>query len=72
MAEKDHEIATLMFYLEDGDKHISELSASVYTLKSHNVKLSKKSKEYISKIKEQEDEISRLKELLEKYEGSGN
>lgn len=72
MAEKDHEIATLMYYLEDGDKHISELSASVYTLKSHNVKLSKKNKEYISKIKEQEDEISRLKELLEKHEGSGN
>ncbi len=66
MAEKEHEVATLMFYLEEGDKHISELSASVYTLKSHNVKLSKKNKEYISKIKEQEDEISRLKELLEK------
>lgn len=72
MAEKDHEIATLMFYLEDGDKHISELSASVYTLKSHNVKLTKQKKEYETKVKELEDEIIRLKELLEKHEGSGN
>lgn len=72
MAEKDHEIATLMFYLEDGDKHISELSASVYTLKSHNVKLTKQKKEYEEKVKELEHEISRLKELLEKYEGAGN
>lgn len=72
MAEKEHEVATLMYYLEEGDKHISELSASVYTLKSHNVKLTKQNKEYISKIKEQEDEIIRLKELLEKHEGTGN
>ena len=72
MAEKEHEVATLMSYLEDGDRHISELCLSVEMLKSHNVKLSKKNKEYISKIKEQEDEISRLKELLEKYESAGN
>lgn len=72
MAEKEHEVATLMFYLEDGDKHISELSASVYTLKSHNVKLTKQKKERETKIKELEDEIIRLKELLEKHEGSGN
>lgn len=72
MAEKEHEVATLMLYLEDGDKHISELSASVYTLKSHNVKLTKQKKDYETKIKELEDEVSRLKELLEKHEGSGN
>nr|DAU32918.1 MAG TPA: voltage-gated hydrogen channel protein [Bacteriophage sp.] len=72
MAEKELEVATLMHYLEDGDKHISELSASVYTLKSHNVKLTKQKKEYEAKIKELEDEVSRLKELLEKHEGSGN
>ena len=72
MAEKEHEVATLMHYLEDGDKHISELSASVYTLKSHNVKLTKQKKEYETKVKELEDEIIRLKELLEKHEGSGN
>lgn len=72
MAEKEHEVATLMYYLEEGDKHISELSASVYTLKSHNVKLTKQKKDYETKIKELEDEIIRLKELLEKHEGSGN
>ena len=72
MAEKEHEVATLMFYLEDGDKHISELSASVYTLKSHNVKLTKQKKDYEAKIKELEEEVRRLKELLEKHEGSGN
>lgn len=72
MAEKEHEVATLMYYLEEGDKHISELSASVYTLKSHNVKLTKQKKDYETKIKELEDEIVRLKELLEKHEGSGN
>lgn len=72
MAEKEHEVATLMYYLEDGDKHISELSASVYTLKSHNVKLTKQKKEYETKVKELEDEVRRLKELLEKHEGSGN
>lgn len=72
MAEKEQDIATLMYYLEDGDKHISELSASVYTLKSHNVKLTKQKKECETKIKELEDEIIRLKELLEKHEGSGN
>lgn len=72
MAEKEHEVATLVFYLEDGDKHISELSASVYTLKSHNVKLTKQKKEYETKIKELEDEVSRLKELLEKHEVAGN
>lgn len=72
MAEKEHEVATLMHYLEDGDKHISELSASVYTLKSHNVKLTKQKKEYETKVKELENEIIRLKELLEKHEGSGN
>ena len=72
MAEKEQEIATLMYYLEDGDKHISELSASVYTLKSHNVKLTKQKKEYKTKVKELEDEIIRLKELLEKHEGAGN
>nr|DAX40875.1 MAG TPA: voltage-gated hydrogen channel protein [Caudoviricetes sp.] len=72
MAEKEHEVATLMFYLEDGDKHISELSTSVETLKMHNIKLSKQKKEYETKIKELEDEIIRLKELLEKHEGSGN
>lgn len=70
MAEKEHEVATLMFYLEDGDKHISELSASVYTLKSHNVKLTKQKKEYEAKIKEQEDEIIRLKEIIGRYESS--
>lgn len=72
MAEKEHEVATLMFYLEDGDKHISELSASVYTLKSHNVKLTKQKKDYETKIKELEEEVRRLKGLLEKHEGSGN
>lgn len=72
MAEKEHEVATLMYYLEEGDKHISELSASVYTLKSHNVKLTKQKKDYETKIKELEDEIIRLKELLEKHEGTGN
>lgn len=72
MAEKEHEVATLMYYLEDGDKHISELSASVYTLKSHNVKLTKQKKKYETKVKELEDEIIRLKELLEKHEGAGN
>ena len=72
MAEKDHEIATLMFYLEDGDKHISELSASVYTLKSHNVKLTKQKKEYETKVKELENEIIKLKEQLVKYESAGN
>lgn len=72
MAEKEHEVATLMFYLEDGDKHISELSASVYTLKSHNVKLTKQKKEYETKIKELEEEIVRLKEQLVKYESAGN
>lgn len=72
MAEKEHEVDTLMHYLEDGDKHISELSASVYTLKSHNVKLTKQKKDYETKIKELEEEIIRLKELLEKHEGSGN
>lgn len=72
MAEKDHEIATLMFYLEDGDKHISELSASVYTLKSHNVKLTKQKKEYEAKIKEQESEIIKLRELLKGHEISGD
>ena len=72
MAEKEHEVATLMHYLEDGDKHISELSASVYTLKSHNVKLTKQKKDYETKIKELEEEVRRLKELLEKHEGSGN
>lgn len=72
MAEKEHEVATLMYYLEDGDRHISELSASVYTLKSHNVKLTKQKKNYEAKIKELENEVSRLKELLEKHEGSGN
>lgn len=72
MAEKEHEVATLMYYLEEGDKHISELSASVYTLKSHNVKLTKQKKDYKTKIKELEDEVSRLKELLEKHEGAGN
>lgn len=69
MAEKEHEVATLMFYLEDGDKHISELSASVYTLKSHNVKLTKQKKEYETKVKELEEEVRRLKEQLVKYEG---
>ncbi len=72
MAEKDHEIATLMYYLEDGDKHISELSASVYTLKSHNVKLTKQKKEYETKVKELENEIIKLKEQLVKYESAGN
>lgn len=72
MAEKEHEVATLMFYLEDGDKHISELSASVYTLKSHNVKLTKQKKDYETKVKELEEEVRRLKELLEKHEGAGN
>jgi peptidoglycan hydrolase CwlO-like protein len=72
MAEKDHEIATLMFYLEDGDKHISELSASVYTLKSHNVKLTKQKKESETKVKELENEIIKLKEQLVKYESAGN
>lgn len=72
MAEKEHEVATLMYYLEEGDKHISELSASVYTLKSHNVKLTKQKKDYEAKIKELEDEIIRLKELLENHEGAGN
>ena len=72
MAEKEHEVATLMYYLEDGDKHISELSASVYTLKSHNVKLTKQKKEYETKVKELENEIIKLKELLEKHEGAGN
>lgn len=67
MAEKEHEVATLMYYLEEGDKHISELSASVYTLKSHNVKLKKQKKDYETKIKELEDEIIRLKELFEKH-----
>lgn len=72
MAEKEHEVATLMYYLEEGDKHISELSASVYTLKSHNVKLTKQKKDYETKIKELEEEVRRLKGLLEKHEGSGN
>lgn len=72
MAEKEHEVATLMYYIEDGDKHISELSASVYTLKSHNVKLTKQKKDYETKIKELEEEVRRLKELLEKHEGAGN
>lgn len=72
MAEKDHEIATLMYYLEDGDKHISELSASVYTLKSHNVKLTKQKKDYETKVKELEEEVRRLKEQLVKYESAGN
>lgn len=72
MAEKEHEVATLMYYLEEGDKHISELSDSVYTLKSHNVKLTKQKKDYETKIKELEDEIIRLKELLENHEGAGN
>lgn len=72
MAEKEHEVATLMFYLEDGDKHISELSASVYTLKSHNVKLTKQKKEYETKVKELENEIIKLKEQLVKYESAGN
>lgn len=72
MAEKEHEVATLMYNLEDGDKHISELSASVYTLKSHNVKLTKQKKDYETKIKELEEEVRRLKGLLEKHEGSGN
>lgn len=72
MAEKEQEVATLMYYLEDGDKHISELSASVYTLKSHNVKLTKQKKEYETKIKELEDEIVRLKEQLGRYESAGN
>lgn len=72
MADKEQEIATLMYYLEDGDKHISELNASVYTLKSHNVKLTKQKKDYETKIKELEEEVRRLKELLEKHEGSGN
>lgn len=72
MADKEQEIATLMYYLEDGDKHISELSASVYTLKSHNVKLTKQKRKYETKVKELEDEIIRLKELLENHEGAGN
>lgn len=72
MAEKEHEVATMMYYLKEGDKHISELSASVYTLKSHNVKLTKQKKDYETKIKELKDEIIRLKEILEKHEGSGN
>lgn len=72
MAEKEHEVATLMFYLEDGDKHISELSASVYTLKSHNVKLTKQKKEYETKVKVLENEIIKLKEQLVKYESEGN
>ena len=72
MAEKEHEVATLMYYLEDGDKHISELSASVYTLKSHNAKLTKKKKEYETKVKELEEEVRRLKEQLVKYESAGN
>lgn len=72
MAEKEHEVATLMHYLEDGDKHISELSASVYTLKSHNVKLTKQKKEYETKVKELENEIIKLKEQLVKYESAGN
>ena len=72
MAEKEHEVATLLYYLEDGDKHISELSASVYTLKSHNVKLTKQKKDYETKIKELEDEIIKLKEQLVKYESAGN
>lgn len=72
MAEKEHEVATLMYYLEDGDKHISELSASVDTLKSHNIKLSKQKKECETKIKELENEISSLKEQLVKYESAGN
>lgn len=72
MAEKEHEVATLMYYLEDGDKHISELSASVYTLKSHNVKLTKQKKECETKIKELENEIIKLKEQLVKYESAGN
>lgn len=72
MADKEQEIATLMYYLEDGNKHISELSASVYTLKSHNVKLTKQKKKYETKVKELEDEIIRLKELLENHEGAGN
>ena len=72
MAEKEHEVATLMYYLEDCDKHISELSASVYTLKSHNVKLTKQKKEYETKVKELENEIIKLKEQLVKYESAGN
>lgn len=72
MAEKEHEVATLMYYLEEGDKHISELSASVYTLKSHNVKLTKQKKDYETKIKELEDEIGKLKEQLVRYESAGN
>lgn len=72
MAEKEHEVATLMYYLEDGDKHISELCASVYTLKSHNVKLTKQKKEYETKVKELENEIIKLKEQLVKYESAGN
>ena len=72
MAEKEHEVATLMHYLEDGDKHISELSASVYTIKSHNVKLTKQKKEYETKVKELENEIIKLKEQLVKYESAGN
>lgn len=72
MAEKEHEVATLMYYLEDGDKHISELSASVYTLKSHNAKLTKQKKEYETKVKELEEEVRRLKEQLVKYESAGN
>ena len=72
MAEKEHEVATLMYYLEDGDKHISELSASVYTLKSHNVKLTKQKKDYETKVKELENEIIKLKEQLVKYESAGN
>lgn len=72
MAEKEHEVATLMYYLEDGDKHISELSASVYTLKSHNVKLTKQKNEYETKVKELEEEVRRLKEQMVKYESAGN
>lgn len=72
MAEKEHEVATLMYYLEDCDKHISELSVSVYTLKSHNVKLTKQKKKYETKVKELENEIIKLKEQLVKYESAGN